>query len=193
MKLVNSLTNRTFLCLVSVGVGAAWTLGATRNAVAEGEAAPAAAQHVMADNPVAAGRYLVSVAGCNDCHTPGFMEKGGNVPEREWLTGSPMGWQGPWGTTYASNLRLLLRDMDEDTWVQYARVRDGNPPMPWWSLKWMSEQDLRAIYQYVRSLPEVGEPAPAFVPPDQPVTTPYISLVPQMPKTAPIASTTPAP
>ena len=55
------------------------------------------------------GRYLTHVAGCNDCHTPGYMQNGGpKLPEKDWLTGVPVGYQGPWGTTYAANLRLIL-------------------------------------------------------------------------------------
>ena len=41
------------------------------------------------------GRYLVQTSGCNDCHTPGYMQKDGQVSETEWLTGDAMGWQGP--------------------------------------------------------------------------------------------------
>ena len=47
----------------------------------------------------ARGKYLVQIAGCNDCHTPGFMQKGFDVPESDWLVGVPVGWRGPWGTT----------------------------------------------------------------------------------------------
>lgn len=52
------------------------------------------------------GRYLITIAGCNDCHTAGYPESGGKVPEFQWLKGSPIGYQGPWGTTYPANLRL---------------------------------------------------------------------------------------
>lgn len=45
------------------------------------------------------GRYLVKTSGCNDCHTAGYAESGGNVPEKEWLSGNQLGWCGPWGTT----------------------------------------------------------------------------------------------
>ncbi|WP_372906389.1 hypothetical protein [Rhodohalobacter sp.] len=38
----------------------------------------------------------------------------GNIPEEEWLAGSPMGWQGPWRTTYASNLRLRVQEWPEN-------------------------------------------------------------------------------
>ncbi|MDD3446398.1 MAG: hypothetical protein PHS60_13360, partial [Zavarzinia sp.] len=69
----------------------------------------------------ARGRYLVQVAGCNDCHTPGYGPAGGAVDESLWLTGDGLGFQGPWGTTYPTNLRLLLSGMTEDQWVAHTR------------------------------------------------------------------------
>src|SRR5438309_1088916 len=39
---------------------------------------------VQAPSPVQAGRYLVIVGGCNDCHTPGFAATGGKIPETLW-------------------------------------------------------------------------------------------------------------
>ena len=75
------------------------------------------------------GRYLVRISGCNDCHTPGYPESGGKTPEKLWLTGSPLGWRGPWGTTYASNLRLVMHNMTEAQWLKHARV-EWRPPMP---------------------------------------------------------------
>ena len=45
------------------------------------------------------GRYIAQIAGCNDCHTPGYALSGGKVPEKAWLTGDSFGWRGPWGTT----------------------------------------------------------------------------------------------
>jgi mono/diheme cytochrome c family protein len=40
------------------------------------------------DAQVKRGRYLIQVGGCNDCHTPAYPEKGGKVPEAQWLTGA---------------------------------------------------------------------------------------------------------
>ena len=51
------------------------------------------------------GRYLVVLGGCNDCHTPGYAASGGATPEAQWLLGDALGYLGPWGTTYPSNLR----------------------------------------------------------------------------------------
>jgi len=119
------------------------------------------------------GRYLAQLAGCNDCHTPGYLINNGEIPESRWLIGDSFGWRGPWGTTYASNLRLFLKDMSEDAWVETARTLKRRPPMPWYTVNQMHEDDLRALYRFVRSLGEPGNPAPAYVPPDQDPTTPY--------------------
>jgi mono/diheme cytochrome c family protein len=124
------------------------------------------------------GRYLVRTSGCNDCHTPGYMQKDGQVPETEWLTGDTMGWHGPWGTTYPANLRQLFQQMDEKAWLARAR-QPMRPPMPAPSLRAMSDADLRAIYRYVRSLGAKGQAVPAYVPPGGPVATPYLDLTPQ--------------
>ena len=66
------------------------------------------------------GRYLVQIAGCNDCHTPGYMQTDGKVDEKLWLTGDTLGWHGPWGTTYATNLRLFVANLSEAQWLQHV-------------------------------------------------------------------------
>ncbi|MDN0077561.1 hypothetical protein QU481_22325 [Crenobacter sp. SG2303] len=120
------------------------------------------------------GRYLVSIAGCNDCHTPGYAMTGGKIPEKQWLVGDKLGWRGPWGTTYPTNLRLRMKNLSEDEWVKVAHTAQFRPPMPWFALHAMTESDLRAIYQFVRYLGDDGEPAPAYVPPDQEPRLPYV-------------------
>lgn len=153
--------------------------------VAEMEAqtvSPAEAPYVHADDPAAAGEYLVRVGGCNDCHTAGYNEAGGKMPVEEWLTGMPVGFRGPWGTTYPANLRLLASTMSADQWVQLYGRRELRPPMPWWALHDMSEADLRAVHTFIRSLGPAGEMAPAYVPPDREPETPFILMVPQEPR-----------
>ena len=114
---------------------------------------------------VARGRYLVMLGGCNDCHTPGFALKAGKVPEAEWLTGDALGWQGDWGTTYPPNLRLRLNAMDLAAWKAFAKNLTTRPPMPYWAVNAMTDEDLEALWTYVHSLGPAGEPAPAALPP----------------------------
>jgi mono/diheme cytochrome c family protein len=132
----------------------------------------------MYSTPESMGKYLVTIGGCNDCHTPGYLETEGNLPESEWLVGSPVGFKGPWGTTYAANLRLSVARMTEDAFVSMAQTRNTLPPMPWPSLHKMEENHLRAIYKYIISLGEKGVPAPEFVSADKEPETPYFVFVP---------------
>jgi mono/diheme cytochrome c family protein len=118
-----------------------------------------------ADGTLQRGRYLVTIGGCNDCHTAGYAPSGGKVPESQWLLGDTVGWNGPWGTTYAPNLRLQLAAMDATSFRTYARALKARPPMPYWALNAMSDDDLDALLAYVKSLGPAGAPAPAALAP----------------------------
>lgn len=145
----------------------------------------AAAIHLpaQAENSLARGRYLVNIGGCNDCHTAGFAQSGGKVPEAEWLKGDGVGFSGPWGVSYPANLRLVVQQMSEAEWRKHARS-PRKPPMPWYLLAEMTDQDVNAIYRYIKSLGPAGEPAPVTLAPGQPITTPHIPFVPQPPAVA---------
>jgi mono/diheme cytochrome c family protein len=143
-------------------------------AIAVGEGA--AASNAPAKKRDDRGRYLVTIAGCNDCHTAGYADAAGKIPEKDWLTGDQIGWRGPWGTTYASNLRLYTQQISEAQWVTTARAAEFRPPMPWYILREMTDQDLRAIYRFIRSLGPAGKQAPSFLPPNQEPPEPYISF-----------------
>lgn len=172
-------------CVV-LGAGA-WLALRPRSGLAENPSdAPASTRrdgHVVmtVGDSVQAGRYLVQIGGCNDCHTPGWDRAPGKIPESDWLTGVPLGWQGPWGTTYAANLRLFIPTMTEDAWVKLAHTRTALPPMPWSTLNDMSEQDLRSVYQFIKSLGPKGQQTPPDLPPGQKPKTPYLELLPKMP------------
>ncbi|MDH5536564.1 MAG: cytochrome c [Betaproteobacteria bacterium] len=154
------------------------TLALSAFCLATAIATPAAAAQQADASTLARGRYLVTTSGCNDCHTVGYPESAGKVPEAGWLTGSPVGFSGPWGTSYPANLRLTVQSLSEEAWMVRARS-EMRPPMPWFSLRDMSDADLRAIFRYIRSLGAKGTVAPAYVPPGQRVTTPYIEFVPK--------------
>jgi hypothetical protein len=165
-----------FSGLLLAFLGVAFLTGCTASA----SDAPREA-HTAAGSPVEAGRYLATVAGCNDCHTDGYLFKDGDVPEAEWFLGSSLGWRGPWGTSYARNLRLTVSTMTEDAWVHMLKTRRSLPPMPWMNVNQMAEADMRALYQYFQSLGPAGEQTPNPVPAEQEPTTPFISLAPVEP------------
>jgi mono/diheme cytochrome c family protein len=178
----------TSVLLLAVG------LGFSARASAEGAARPAtsapatkamamasgaAAAPALADSAsIARGRYLVAISGCNDCHTAGYSETGGKVAQSDWLLGQPVGFRGPWGVSYPANLRLTVQSVTEAEWLKFARV-ERLPPMPWFALRDMSDDDLRAMYRFIRSLGAKGERMPAALAPNASVRTPYIQFTPQ--------------
>lgn len=160
-----------------------FTVAALAAAVAltAGAALPFMSARAQSAKPASAadierGRYIVRTSGCNDCHTPGYMETGGQVDEAQYLTGTALGWTGPWGTTYASNLRMVAQAMSEDQWLVHAR-NQWRPPMPWFALRDMKDDDVRAIYRYLRHLGPAGKPAPTALPPGQTAPLPHFAFV----------------
>lgn len=125
---------------------------------------------------IARGEYLIRITGCNDCHTEGFLAANGETPIDQWLKGDSLGWRGPWGTTYPGNLRLLIQSMTAEQWLLYARTFRARPPMAWFNLAMMTDDDLRAMHAFILSLGDPGEPAPAFVPADQEPSGPYVQF-----------------
>ena len=126
------------------------------------------------------GKYVVQTSGCNDCHTAGYLMNDGKVPASEWLRGDSFGWNGPWGTTYPPNLRLFVKDLTEAQWIKEAKTLKRRPPMPWFNLNIMKDDDLRAIYHFIKSLGEPGTQAPAYLAPGQEPPMPY-ALFPSPP------------
>ncbi len=119
------------------------------------------------------GEYLTTIQGCNDCHTPGTFY--GDPDFNRKLSGSELGWVGPWGTTYARNLtpdpETGLGNWSEDDIVKALRTgqrADGSvvlPPMPWQMFSNLTDEDAYAIAAYLKSLPVVSHKVPDKLPP----------------------------
>ncbi|UHQ19667.1 cytochrome C [Lysobacter sp. KIS68-7] len=140
-------------------------------------ATPATTSHGMTDAElIAQGEYIARIGGCNDCHTPGYAEKGGEVPKDQWLVGTGLGWSGPWGTTYPANIRLKAADMDDAAWLDYTAKLHTRPPMPDFAVRDMKESDRLAFFRFVKSLGPAGQPAPAYLPPGQQPPIPYVEF-----------------
>jgi mono/diheme cytochrome c family protein len=124
-------------------------------------------------DPVKYGEYLAGpVAHCADCHTPRGLDGRAN-PAKLFSGGVPF--EGPWGTSYASNL-TPDKETGIGAWTDaeiiaaiYGAKRDGRrllPPMPThYYATGIAGDDLRAIISYLRSLPPVRNKVPAAKPP----------------------------
>jgi hypothetical protein len=164
-----------------------------------GAVAPSAGQPPSADL-VGGGRYLVTIMGCNDCHTPYKMGKNGPEPDMtRMLSGHPenlemppppklempwgmvgaatnTAWAGPWGVSYTANLtpdqNTGIGIWTEDMFTRSMRTgkhmgtsRTVLPPMPWpWYSK-MRDEELKAIFAYLKSIPPIQNRVPDPTPP----------------------------
>ncbi len=183
-------SNRPLLLLAAVVMAS--TTVATPVAAQQGAARSSRARHrapaspfVHASHEMEAGEYLTTIGGCNDCHTSGWAESNGKTPSAERFTGSDVGYRGPWGTTYAANLRLVTQRESEDEWVHILTTADGGkgrPPMPWMNTAATSDRDLRAMYRYIKSLGARGERTPRGVGPKDTPKTKVIEFVPVDPQ-----------
>ena len=85
-------------------------------------------------------------------------------------------WVGPWGVSFAANLTpdeaTGIGSWTEDSFVQSIRTgkhmgsgREILPPMPWPMYRNMTDQDLKAIFAYLKSLKPVTNEVPQPIPP----------------------------
>lgn len=135
---------------------------------------------------IARGRQISYSSGCNDCHTPGGLY--GAPDTTRMLSGSELGWEGPWGVSYPRN---LTPDMETGIgkWSEQDIItafRTGhrpdqtplNPPMPWPAYAHMSDDDAHALATFIKSLPPIVHKAPAVIPPGTPATGPRLTFPP---------------
>ena len=94
-------------------------------------------------------------------------------------TGDTTAWSGPWGTSFTRNLTP-----DKDTglgkWTEQNFIdtmRSGRelgkgrallPPMPWQSFSNLTDDELKAIFAYLQTIPAIKNPVPEPIPPDAP-------------------------
>ena len=139
-------------------------------------AIPAASGAVAADPQVDRGRYLVTVGGCNDCHTPGTFL--GRPDMARMLGGSDVGFAIPGlGVFVGRNLtpdpQTGLGGWTTDeliTAFTTGRRPDGRilaPIMPWRELSELTSADAQAIAAYLKSIPPVKNLVPGPFGPDE--------------------------
>jgi len=87
-------------------------------------------------------------------------------------------WAGPWGVSFAINLtpdkETGIGEWSEHNFIQSLRIgkhqgqpngRAILPPMPWENAKAMTDDDLKAMFAYLRSIPAVKNQVPLPVVP----------------------------
>jgi hypothetical protein len=85
-------------------------------------------------------------------------------------------WYGPWGVSFAYNLtpdmQTGIGGWTEDMFIKTLRTgkfmgmsRDMLPPMPWQTIGQMTDDDLKAVFAYLKSLPPIHNPIPQPIPP----------------------------
>lgn len=143
-------------------------------------AAPSSQQSAGTSALIERGQYLVRITGCHDCHSP--KVSGMTPDMTRALAGRPAttplpsatkdevhasldltAWTGPWGYSVASN---LTPDGATGIGTRYteasfiAAMRTGKkpngtmmqPPMPQEVYQNMTDEDLRAIFAYLRTV-----------------------------------------
>jgi mono/diheme cytochrome c family protein len=121
------------------------------------------------EDPVARGRYLVSVTGCSDCHTPGGLTPHPDMTR--FLAGSDaefrmagMGVYVPPNLTPDKATGLGTWTTEQIVTAFTTGVRpDGrrlSPAMPWADFGKLTRSDALAIAAYLKSLPPVNNKVP---------------------------------
>lgn len=150
------------------------------------------------------GEYLVTIMGCNDCHSPKEMGAQGPVVIADlMLSGYPAdrpfqkaepemirkGWilfnadltaaAGPWGVSFAANITSdqtgignwteenFRRALKEGRYKGLAGFRMLLPPMPWANFAVISDEDIKSVFQYLKSTKPVNNIVPIAVTSDQ--------------------------
>lgn len=194
------MTKQSLAVMTSIGLLVA---AAGTNACSSASASPARANA----ETLARGQYLVTVGGCNDCHTPLKMGPKGpepdmsrmlsghpeqfvvttpaRMPSDQWMsaaTPTNTAHSGPWGVSFTANLtpdqNTGLGIWTEDMFIKALRTgrhmgasREILPPMPWSNYGKMSDDDLKAVYAFLRTVPPIHNRVPDPIPPAAPIAT----------------------
>jgi hypothetical protein len=155
---------------------------------------------------VSRGQYVVTLGGCNDCHTPKkFGPHGPEFDSTRLLSGHPAtdplpaidlkalqpgNWVlfapdltttvGPWGISYSANLTpdsaTGIGAWDEASFIRSLRTgkhmgqetgRPILPPMPWQTIGKMTDEDMKAMFAFLRSIQPISNRVPNPVPPNE--------------------------
>jgi mono/diheme cytochrome c family protein len=124
---------------------------------------------------VAYGKYLATIGGCYECHTP-HDDKGTRIAEKAFSGGWEM--KGPWGRNFTANLTPAGPYMSHATKEEFiGRFKafaafdantapeapaGHNTVMSWTAFAGMTENDLGAIYDYLKTVKPIENKVVTF-------------------------------
>ena len=116
------------------------------------------------------GEYLVRVGGCRDCHT---VQSNGRPVAALDLAGGFLLRSAPWGEAASANITpdpSGIPYYDETLFLEvmrtgYAKARKLNQIMPWWNFRNLTDDDLKAMFAYLRTVPPVKHHVDNSAPP----------------------------
>lgn len=146
-----------------------------------------AARVQAADGPIERGRYLVTITGCSDCHTPGALL--GKPDAGRFLGGSDVGFDIPGLGVFVGRNLTPDRETGLGKWSDgeiIAAITTGTRPdgrhlalaMPWPGLAKLTKTDAQAIVAYLRSLPPVSNTVPGPFGPSEAPTSLVLTVLP---------------
>lgn len=149
-----------------------------------------------AEDKIARGKYLATIAVCGDCHSPGALM--GKPDEARYVGGSEVSFFIPdLGYFHPPNLTpdndTGLGKWSEEQIVTALRTGkrpDGRvlaPVMPWMSLAKLTDEDAYAIAAFLKSLPPTSNKVPDPLGAAQSPSAPYMTVVMPQPAPAPAA------
>lgn len=158
-------------------------------------------QTISNDSLVKRGEYLVTITGCDDCHTPKKFGPNGMEPDMDkrlsgyrsevplppvdtniiksgWalVNGELTGWAGPWGASFTANLtsdetgignwseEQFKKALTEGKWKGMDGTRPLMPPMPWQNYSHLHDEDVKAIFAFLKSTKPVKNIEPSIRP-----------------------------
>jgi len=121
--------------------------------------------------PVLRGAYLTRMGSCADCHTP--IERGRPIAGLEFAGGFVLSL--PTGTVASANITPDASGIsyyDEALFVRALRegkvgARTLNAAMPWWFYSGMTDEDLKSVFAFLKTIKPVKHRVDNAVPPTE--------------------------
>jgi mono/diheme cytochrome c family protein len=143
--------------------------------------------HAANKHQIARGKYLVSLGGCNDCHTPGHFF--GKPDMSKVLGGSDVGFAIPHLGVFVGPNLTPDKATGLGNWTSAQIVtaittgvtpqgRKLAPVMPYEGFKNLTKSDAQAIAAYLQSLPPVSHQVPGPFGPNETPTSFVMTIVP---------------